>query len=87
MLSHDYCSRAILAGNYISMFEIKYEGREERRTLQKTLERRISSIFRITKQFGITERFSQKTVQINRAVLNNFTLEDILKFSFKEKTD
>ena len=84
MLNHNYVSRAIIAGNYISVFEIKYQGRDERKTLQKSLERRISSIFRITKQFGITERFSQKTVKVNRSVFDAFTLNDILGFSFKK---
>lgn len=81
--THDFVSRAIVSGKYMAMFEIKRR-RDDRRTRQKELERRISSIFRITKHFGITERFSQSTVKINRAVFNNFTLNDILTFSFKK---
>ena len=82
--NHDFVSRAIVSGMFMDKFE-RWEGRNERRTLQKTLERKISSMFRVMKQLGISEKYSQKTIKINREVFERFSLEDILKFSFTKK--
>lgn len=83
---HDFVSRAIVSGMFMDKFEM-WEGRNERRTLQKSLERKILSLFRVMKALGIIERYSQRTIKVNRGVFNEFTLEDVLKYSFKEKTN
>ncbi len=56
--------------------------RREQTKKQKALERKASLMFRVMKQFGISEKYSQNTVSINRAKMNEFTLNDILEYKF-----
>jgi len=76
---HDFVSRAIVSGKYMDTFEVKRKRGEEKRAHQKALERKISSMFRVMRQLGIIENFSQRTVKVNRGVFNTFTLEYVLK--------
>lgn len=78
---HDFVSRTIIAGKYISVFEVRSqsEGRDERKKLQKSLERKIASMFTIMRNLKICSKHSQTAVHINREVFNAFTLDDVLK--------
>jgi len=79
MSSHNYCSRAVIAGKYIDTFGIKLKRGEERTTQQKTIMREVASLFTVMKNLGIASRYSVKTVRVNRTVFNAFSLQDVLK--------
>ena len=82
--THNYCSRNILSAKYIDKF-LKIEGgRNERTPVQKQISRQISQLFVIMKHLGICNRYSLKTVAINREIFNNFTLQDVLKYSWHD---
>ena len=82
--THEYCSRAVIAGKYIDTFGIKLRRGEERRNQQKTLMRQVASMFTVMKNLGIASRYSVKTIRINRAVFNAFTLEDVLNHNRRD---
>ena len=75
---HDYCSRAVIAGKYIDTFGIKLKRGEEKTNQQKSIMRKVASIFSVMKALGIASYYSKKTIRINRVVLNAFSLQDVL---------
>ena len=81
--SHNYCSRSIIAGNYIEKF-LNIRRRDERKPVQKKLSRQVSQLFTIMKHLGICNRFSINTIAINREIFNNFTLQDVLKYNWHD---
>lgn len=82
--THIYISKRIVSGMFMDKFERAPRSflRSER---QKSLERQIAKVFRVMKELGIIERYSDRTVKVNREVFERFSLEDILKFSFTKK--
>ena len=82
--SHNYVSRNILSGNYVDKF-FKIGRRDERKPVQKQLNRKISQMFVIMKNLGICNRFSSKTVAINRKIFEKFTLQEVLEYNWHNK--
>lgn len=78
---HDFVSRAIVSGKYMDIFEVKRKRGRRQKTHQKTLERKVSLMFRVMKHLGIVERFSQRTIKVNREVFNTFTLQEVLGYN------
>ena len=81
---HGFVSRNTVSSKYIDKF-LKIEGgRDGRKPVQKQISRQISQLFVIMKHLGICNRYSLKTVAINREIFNNFTLQHVLKYSWHD---
>ena len=72
-----------MAGIYIDRFGIKEiisEVRFDKKVQQKAILRKLDLLFTVLRHLGIVEKFSKKTVKINKDVFENFTLQEVLKY-------
>ena len=81
--SHNYMSRVIVSGKYVDTFGNK-RSRDERKKLQKKVQRKIGSMLTIMRNLGIVNKHSLSTVYVNREVFNTFTLQDVLKYNIND---
>lgn len=84
--NHVFCSRTIIASKYIDTFgigtlELK---REDKKATQKSIERKVASLFSVMKKLGIASRYSTRAMRINRAVFEAFTLQDVLNHNQRD---
>lgn len=74
----------MVSGVYINTYNPEHN-RNETTVFQKVIKRRLSRIFAVFKELGISERYGQNTIKIDRDKLKEFTLKDILSFTLKLK--
>lgn len=79
--THDFISKTMLSGLYISTVNpidpYQYFNKQMR---QKAIKRKMAYIFDILKNLEICEPYNKNAVKINREKLEEYSLQDILKY-------